>query len=114
MSYIPIMTTVTQYHRNLASGMRHALEVLIPGFKKPILFKRNAIHRAQGMAAYVRKNFPASRKTNFECRCHEVQVLKVCGKTNNFYLFSIYRNPDADDSIFDCFLTSTAVVQESG
>ena len=97
----------------LVSGMRHASEVLIPGFKKPILFKRNAIHRAQGMAAYVRKDFPASHKTNYECRCHEVQVFKVCGKTNNFYLFSVYRNPDADDTIFDCLFTSMAAIQVS-
>ena len=97
----------------LVSGMRHTSELLIPGFKKPILFKRNAIHRAQGMAAYIRKDFPASHKTNYECRCHEVQVFKVCGKTNNFYLFSIYRNPDADDSIFDCLFTSMAAIQES-
>ena len=97
----------------LVSGMRHVSELLIPGFKKPILFNRNTIHRAQGMAAYIRKDFPASRKANYECRCHEVQVFKVCGKTNNFYLFSVYRNPDADDSIFDCLLTSMAAIQES-
>ena len=65
------------------------------------------------MAAYIRKDFPASHKANYECRCHEVQVFKVCGKTNNFYLFSVYRNPDADDSIFDCLLTSMAAIQES-
>ena len=97
----------------LVSGMRHVSEVLIPGFKKPVLLQRNAIPRAQGMAVYIRKDFPASRKPNFECRCHEVQVVKVCGKTNNFYIFSIYRNPDADDSIFDCLLTSMAAIQNS-
>ena len=77
----------------LVSDMRHVSEILIPGFKKPILLRRNAIHRAQGLAAYIRNDFSASRKTNFECGCHEVQVLKVCGKTNNFYLFSIYHVP---------------------
>ena len=93
--------------------MGHVTEMLIPGFKKPILFQHNAIPRAQGMALYIRKDFPSFRKANFECRCHEVQVLKVSGKTNNFYLFSIYRNPDADDSIYDCLLTSMAAIQES-
>ena len=97
----------------LVSGMRHVSEVLIPSFKKPIFLRRNAIHRAQGMALYIRKDFSASRKANYECRCHEVQVLKVCGKTNNFYIFSVYRNPDADDSIYDCLLTSMAAIQES-
>ena len=27
------------------------------------------------------------------------------------YVFSIYRNPDLDDRIFDCLLTSMAAVQ---
>ena len=32
------------------------------------------------MAAYIRKGFPASRKPDHECNCHEGLVLKVCGK----------------------------------
>ena len=27
------------------------------------------------------------------------------------YVFSLYRNPDLDDRIFDCFLASLAAVQ---
>ena len=96
----------------LVSDMRHVSEILIPGFKKPILLKRKSIPRAQGMAAYIRNDFSASRKSNFECGCHEVQILKVCGRTHNFYLFSVYRNPDVDDAIFDCLLTSMANIQE--
>ena len=65
------------------------------------------------MAAYIRYGFPASRKANYECRCHEVLVLKVCGKHNNFYLFSVYRNPNANDDIFDCLLNSMAYIQEN-
>ena len=49
----------------------------------------------------------------FECGCHEVQIIKVCGKHNNFYLLSVYRNPDADDGIFDCLLVSMAAIQEN-
>ena len=97
----------------LVSNMRHSSELLIPGFKKPRLLKRNAIHRAQGMATYIRSDFSASHKTNFECGCHEVQILKICGKHNNFYLFSIYQNPDADDGIYECLLTSMASIQEN-
>ena len=29
----------------------------------------------------------------------------------NLYVFSLYRNPDLDDRIFDCLLASIAVVQ---
>ena len=28
-----------------------------------------------------------------------------------FYVYSLYRNPDQDDSIYDCLLTSMAAVQ---
>ena len=72
----------------LVSNARHVSEILIPGFQRPILLRRNSIPRAQGMAAYIRNNFAASRKSNFECGCHEVQILKVCGRSSNFYLFS--------------------------
>ena len=37
-------------------------------------------------------------------------VFRVCGVRQNFYLFSLYRNPDLDDHIFD-LLTSMAAVQ---
>ena len=95
----------------LVSQMRHSSEVLIPGFKKPILFKRDAIPRARGMAAYIRNKYPASHKSCYECGCHETQVIKVSGRHNNFYLCSIYRNPDLDDAIFDCLLTTMAKIQ---
>ena len=38
-------------------------------------------------------------------------MIKISGKHNNFYLCSIYRNPDLDDSIFDCLLITMAKVQ---
>ena len=95
----------------LVSNMRHVSELLIPGFKKPILLRRDAIPRARGMAVYVRNGYSAS-KTSYACTCHEMQVMKVCGKQNNFYLFSLYRNPDLDNAIFDCLLLAMAKVQE--
>ena len=38
-------------------------------------------------------------------------IFRVCGIRQNFYVFSLYRNPDLDDRIFDCLLTSMAAVQ---
>ena len=38
-------------------------------------------------------------------------VFKVCGSKENLYVFSHYSNPDLDDTIFDCLLTSMAAVQ---
>ena len=36
---------------------------------------------------------------------------RVCGMRLNFYVFSLYSNPDLDNRIFDCLLTTIATVQ---
>ena len=36
---------------------------------------------------------------------------RVCGARQNLYVYSINRNPDLDDRIFDCLLASMAAVQ---
>ena len=38
-------------------------------------------------------------------------VFKVCDVRQKLYVYSLYRNPDLDDRIFDCLLTSMAAVQ---
>ena len=38
-------------------------------------------------------------------------VVWVCGLRQNFYVYSLYRNPGQDDRIYDCLLTSMAAVQ---
>ena len=38
-------------------------------------------------------------------------VFRVCGVKQNLYVYSLYRNPDLDDRIFDCLLASMAAVQ---
>ena len=35
----------------------------------------------------------------------------MCGARQNFYVFSVYRNPDLDDRIDDCLLTAMAAEQ---
>ena len=37
-------------------------------------------------------------------------VFRLRGVRQNVYVFSLYRNPDLDDRIFDCLLTSMAAV----
>ena len=84
------------------SNFRHIAELSIPGFKRPILLKRNEINRAQGMAVYIRSGCSASHKVIFECGCREIQIIKVCGKHNNYlFVFSLSDSSAADDSIFD-------------
>ena len=38
-------------------------------------------------------------------------IFRVCGARQNLYVFSLYGNPDLDDRIFACLLTSLAAVQ---
>ena len=37
---------------------------------------------------------------------------RVSGVRQNLYVFSLYRNPDIDDWVFDCLLASMAAVQD--
>ena len=97
----------------LTTNNRNQVELLIPGFNKPILSHRDATPNARGMAVYIRSGYSAFRKSNFECSCHEMTCVRVCGKFNNFYLFSCYRNPNANDLIYDCLLEKMAIIQES-
>ena len=63
------------------------------------------------MAAYVRDGYGAFRQPKFECGCFEMLVFRVCGVRQNIYVFSLYRNSDLDDLIFECLLASMAAVQ---
>ena len=47
----------------------------------------------------------------FECGCCEMLVFRFCGVRQNLYVFSLYCNPDLDDRIFYCLLTSIPSVQ---
>ena len=62
------------------------------------------------MDAYVRNGYGAFRQPKFECGCCEMPVFRICGMRQNLYVFSIYRNPDLDDRVFDCLLASIAAV----
>ena len=95
----------------LVSDLRHVSELLVPGFGRPILLCRGKLPRARGMAAYVRDGYGAFHQPKFECGCCEMLVPRICGLRQNFYVYSLYRNPHQDDRIYDCLLTSMATVQ---
>ena len=86
----------------LVSDLRHVSELLVPGFGHPLLLCLGKLPRARGMAAYVRDGYGAFRQPKFECCCCEMLVVRVCGLRQNFYVYSLYRNPDQDDRIYDC------------
>ena len=66
--------------------------------------------RARGMAANVRDGYRAFRQPKFECGCCEMLFFRVCGVRQNPYVYSLYRDPDLDDLIFDYLLASMAAV----
>ena len=90
--------------------MSHVSELQVPRFGL-VLLCRGGLPRVPGMAAYVQDGYGAFRQPKFVCGCCEMLVLGVCGVRQNLYVFSLFRNPDLDDRIFDCLLTSMAVVQ---
>ena len=96
----------------LVSGYRHPTEIRIPGFSRPVMLYCGGRPRARGMAVYVRDGFGAS-SAKYACDCCDMQVVKVCGGRMNFYIFSVYRNPDVDDKIFDCLLSAMSSIQEA-
>ena len=99
------------FSETLVSDMRHVSELLVPGFGGPVLLCRGKMPRARGMAAYVRDGFGAFCQPKFECGCCEMLVILVCGVLHNLSLYSLCRNPDLDDRIFECLLASMAAVQ---
>ena len=71
----------------------HVLELLVPGFGRPILLCRGKMPRAQGMAAYVWDDCRASSQPKFVCGCCKMLVFRVCGVRPNLCVFSLYCKP---------------------
>ena len=95
----------------LVSNYRNSSELLIPNFNKPFLIKRDSFPRARGMCVYIRSGYIAQYLTRFSCHCHEMQLVKVSSKYHNHYIFGLYRNPDANNALYDCLLTAMASIQ---
>ena len=55
--------------QTLVSDMHHVLELLVPGFRHPVLLCQGRMPRARMMAAYVRDGYGAFRQLKFECGC---------------------------------------------
>ena len=71
----------------LVSNFRHSSEIHIPNFRKPVMLRRDSIPRARGMCVYIRSSCVATRQSKFECRCHEILLVKIYSRFNNYYFF---------------------------
>ena len=94
------------------STHRHDAEIRVNGFSS-FHKRKGTTPDGQGMAVYIRDGFRAYRQPQYECSCHEVCVLRICGRVSNFYVYSFYRNPHHDDSIYNCMLESMCRAQSS-
>ena len=98
----------------MVTSRRHVSELLIPGFNNPTLLLKS--DGKQGLVTYIRNGFSASLRNDLTCKCpnvrHEIQLVKIGSRTHNFYVFNIYRSPSANDSIYDCLMTSMSHIQE--
>ena len=104
------------YHLVLCSetlvlNFRHFSEIIIPGFDKPYILRRNSFPRACGMCIYIKSCFCAARFKKYECRCHEIMAVIICSRFYNFFIFSLYRNAVLDNSIFYRVSSSMAQIQ---
>ena len=86
-------------------------DILVPGFGRPVMLCRGKMPRARGMTEYVPDGYGAFRQPKLESGCCEMLVFRVCGVRQNLYMFSLYRNPDLDDRIFNCLQASLVAVQ---
>ncbi|XP_068226684.1 craniofacial development protein 2-like [Palaemon carinicauda] len=69
--------------------MRHLSELLITGFKKPIILKRDATPRDKGMVVQISTEYPASHKSCYECGSYDIQIGKLQQVENKFMKFSL-------------------------
>ena len=73
----------------------------------------NRTTHSQGMAVCCRNNTSIYCHPQYECKCHEVLYSKTYSKYHNIYIFAVYRNPNANDTIFDCLLTQMSSIQSA-
>ena len=71
----------------------HISELLVPRFGRPVLCW-DEMPQARGMTAYVWDGYGAFCQPKIECGCCEMLVFRLCDAGQNFYVFSLYHNPD--------------------
>ena len=87
----------------LDSNLSHISEFLFLGFGSLVFLCRYMMPRACWLTAFVRDGYGEFRQPKFECGCYEVLVFRVCSAKQNFYVFSLYLNPDIFNRIYNCF-----------
>ena len=76
------------------------------------LLLRDSRPRVRGLAAYIRSGYSATITKDNVFNCHKVQLVRVCNRLNKFYDFSLNCNPDLDDTLYDCLLSSMSDIKQ--
>ena len=77
----------------LVSDMRHASELMVPGFGRPVMLYRGRVLRARGMAAYVRDSYGAFHQPTIESGCCKMMLFfRVCGIRQNIGVPSLQQH----------------------
>ena len=87
--------------KTLVTDRRHISELLVPGFGRPVLVCRDRMILAVGWLHMCEMDMRDLANSNLSLGCCKMLVFRVCGARQNS-AFSLYRNPDLDDRIYDC------------
>lgn len=69
----------------------------IDNFENTVLKLRDLFRESRWLVVYARDNFLISKKNYFKCYCFVMLILRICGSTCNFDLFSLSLSPSGDD-----------------
>ena len=101
------------YCRCVSNYRHHVSELMVPGFGRLMQLHRSEADRCvttyrllDSSVMKVREDFSTYRQLSYECVCCEVIVVRICSISHKFYGFSVYRNPDLKDKIFNNLSTA--------
>ena len=73
----------------LVSDRCHTVELLVPGFDRPVLLCRDGILWAMGWLQILQDGYGAFCQPKFECSCCEMLVFRVCGARQLLHVQSV-------------------------
>ena len=94
---------VLVYAEPNVSDRRHLSEIRF-GCPQPQQRQRNSTPGATGMALYVTEGFRSFWQSKLQCSLHESCVVRICSRIKIFYVYTFYRNPVHDGSLYGCLI----------
>ena len=89
----------------------HILELLVIGFGRSDFFLSEQVASRTRVGSLYKDEHGAFQLPKFESGCCKMIEFSVCSAKQDFYVFSLFHNPDLDHWIFYCLFTTTAAVK---